>query len=131
MSMHDNDYGADPKPNMPLLQLLKWKKDSTLDRLRIMRDSSSVWENIGTVLTISDAELAGFKKKHMEDSNDCIREVYSKWLSNGGRMGNASTYPVSWRGLYNILCDCELQGLADQLCEALQAPRSTFRKNLS
>ncbi len=88
------------------------------------------WNSIGTALAISNAELAGYKKRHMEDSNDCIREVYSRWLENGGQLANSRTYPVSWKGLYNLLLDCELQELAEKLCEALRAPFSSFKKNL-
>ena len=112
------------------LQLIKWKSKTGLQELRIVRDAAPSWETVGALLALGHAELVTFRKKHMGDPDQCIREVFNRWLTNGRQLENAAAYPVSWKGLHGILCDSELHELSAMLCEALEANLSTLKKNL-
>lgn len=118
---------------MHLLLLIKWRAstESCVNELRIVRDAAFCWERIGGLLALSSAELAGIRKKHNNgDPEECISDVFHKWLTNGGQLPNAASYPLTWKGLYCVLCNGDLYQLAQQLSEALEAPWSSFKGNL-
>lgn len=120
------------KPIFAFLQLIKWSnKEGQREELRILRELATHWEDIGALLSLSTAEMGIIKRNNISDQSGCIRDTLSKWLMNGSRLPNARQYPVSWKGLYQLLVDAQLSTqVAHPLKQALSAPRSNVRRNM-
>ena len=53
------------------------------------------------------------------DPEDCIHQVFVKWLDNAPALPNYRQYPLTWRGLYNLLLDSENSAAAFELKDAI------------
>ena len=56
---------------------------------------------------------------------DCIHQVFVKWFENAPQLPNYSRYPLTWRGLYNLLLDSEHGEAASELKVALSSQFNT------
>ena len=61
------------------------------------------------------------------DPEDCIRQVFVKWLDNAPQLPNYRQYPLTWRGLHNLLLDSDNSEAAVELKIALLSQFSTVR----
>ena len=61
------------------------------------------------------------------DPEDCIRQVFVKWLDNAPQLPNYCQYPLTWRGLHNLLLDSDNGEAADELKVALSSQFNTVR----
>ena len=100
--------------------------------MRILREAAPSWKHIGGHLELSPAELDIIRKNNVEDQVGCLRDVFTKWLTNGSRLSNAHLYPVNWQGLRQILVDSQLEDtIAKHIPLALLARDSTVRRTLA
>ena len=94
----------------------------------MLRELAPHWENVARTLHLS-ASVIKIIEMDRSDQSGRIREVISKWLSNGSRLPEAKRYPVSWRGFHHLLIDTDdMDSMAATLKNALSARRSNIRK---
>lgn len=48
----------------------------------------------------------------MLDSYRCCTDVFNHWIQNDGHRPN---YPLSWQGLYDLLCNIEHRSAAEDM----------------
>ena len=118
---------SDTKPTLGYLHLLKWY-DGEKKELRLFKELAPNWEVIAGILQLSDPVIKIIKMNNSVDLSGCIREVISKWLSNGSRLPQAERFTVNWRGFYYLLLDSEESDKAILLKDALSAKKSNIRK---
>ena len=122
-------YSGD-KPTLGYLQLLKWY-DSEKKELRLLKELDSSWTTVAATLHLSERDIKSIKMHHSANLSECIRDVLSRWLSNGSMLPQAERYPVNWRGFFHLLIDSEeCDSLATLLKDALSAEKSNIRKTL-
>ena len=61
------------------------------------------------------------------DPEDCIRQVFVKWLDNATQLPNYLQYPLTWRGLHNLLLDSDNGEAAVELKSALSSQFNTVQ----
>ena len=124
---------TDEKPTLGNLQLLKWiDENGDKKELRILKEAAPFWKHIGGHLELSPAELDTIRKNNVEDQIGRLRDVFTKWLTNGSRLSNAHLYPVNWQGLRQLLVDSQLEDtIAKHIPLALLARDSSVRRTLA
>lgn len=70
------------------------------------------WREIGNLVGVPLEKLEVWAKE--KDAEDCCDAVLMHWLKN-----SSPHYSVSWEGLYELLRDCDLSQVADNLKEAV------------
>ena len=83
--------------------------------IRIIKESSHKWTEMGDLLEIPPAELTSYQTAHLNRNEACYREVLLYWLDGKG----SPSYPVTWDGFHELLDDTELVPLAEKLSEAI------------
>ena len=61
------------------------------------------------------------------DPEDCIRQVFVKWLDNAPQLPNYHRYPLTWRGLHDLLLDSDNGEAAVELKIALSSQFNTVQ----
>ena len=61
------------------------------------------------------------------DPEDCIRQVFVKWLDNATQLPNYRQYPLTWRGLHNLLLDSDNGEAAVELKVAVSSQFNTVQ----
>ena len=67
-------------------------------------------------LGLSSSDLDYFRTKAMLDNLICCEWVFDRWINNGG---HPPKYPLSWKGVYDVLCAIELCGIANDMKEKI------------
>lgn len=70
------------------------------------------WREIGNFVNVPMEKLEVWAKE--KDAEACCDAILLHWLNN-----SSSNYPVTWEGLYELLRDCDLCQVADDLKEAV------------
>ena len=83
---------------------------------------------MGQILGLSSAVIQSIASPGSGKSpEDCIFEVFVKWLDNAPQLSNYNQYPLTWRGLYNLLQDSEHGEVARELKVALSSQFNTVQ----
>ena len=61
----------------------------------------------------------------------CMGDVLTMWVDNAVCLPRAERYPLTWKGLYQLLKDSEFGEVAQQLKRALSSKFNSVRGNLS
>ena len=77
----------------------------------------SKWERIGCILGFDGCDIERLDKKRRGEPEDCCRDIFSEWLEKGMI---DSRYSMDWKGVVELLEDCQYSALADDLQEALK-----------
>ena len=72
------------------------------------------WQDIGLLIGLSFQQLECIAKEHRDRHTDCCRAVLCHWLENP-----PEEYPITWRGLIELLQDCHLCQVVSELKIAL------------
>ena len=112
-----------PKVTISHLQLITYgHHSSNKQALRLLQRLAPQWRNIGEILGLHGAVIETIENPgsgtHPED---CMRKVFTKWLENAPQLPRYSHYPLTWRGLHNLLLDSEHSVAATELMEALRS----------
>jgi hypothetical protein len=83
--------------------------------LNIIDSVSSKWRKLGLLLDQTTNVLDGYDRMAMLDNNRCCEWVFNKWINNGG----TKLYPMTWEGVYNVLCAIGHRATADVMKSAL------------
>jgi hypothetical protein len=92
------------------------------DLVDIAQKVSNKWREIG-FLTGQENFIDGYETKSLKDSTLCCQWVFKKWIDDDG----CKDYPITWQGLYDLLCDVGYRGMANKLA-ADKAKNITLRR---
>ena len=108
--------------------MIEWSDGGREEKLRIYSLTAKEWKTISRNLGLED-EMPGLvnnlARRHRDDDEECVREIFSKWLENAIGLPNASLYPKTWDGLCTLLTRSKLGEVANKLREALNAADSS------
>ena len=103
-------------PKLESLTQITWTDDrDTTQKLKILSTVSTKWRNIGIHLGQKLTDLDGYQKMEGNDNNGCCGRVFDHWINDGGHVD----YPVTWKGVEDLLIDIEHAGAAVELRKAL------------
>jgi ankyrin len=104
-------------PDLEFLTLFKWRDAHGAEQeLRIVSTVSAKWRELGLLVGLISSELEGFDRKSLHHNFDCCVHVFTHWFNNGG---HPPKYPLSWKGLFDLLCDIKYRTIANDLEAAL------------
>ena len=91
-----------------------WWKNDQGERKRFHLKQSIIhkWRDIGNLVVPSWQQLEVWAKE--EDAKECCELVLSHWLDHPPHH-----YPATWKGLYELLEDCELGQVVTELKRAV------------
>ena len=85
---------------------------------------SSQWEKIA-ILTGQEDDLNDIGKQSMLDNKYACQKVFKKWIDKGG---HAPNYPLTWQGLYDLLCKVGHAGIANEVADKKNAEGASIQK---
>lgn len=101
------------RPNLANLTQITWtNKKGKQETFRLQQSICDKWIEIGDLIGVPPSFIAIWMNK---DALERIRNVLRYWLAN---LGN--TYPISWKGLYQLLEDAQLSEFIARLKEAIE-----------
>ena len=104
---------GDEPINSHYLQLIKWTNIiGNTSRLRLYDEMAPHWKDVADLIGL-ETEVIGVN--HHYDIRMCIHEVMNKWMSD---RFNITTYPCTWKGLWELLDDIGLSKASDDLRKA-------------
>ena len=123
-------FADDPKlPRLTIshLQLITYGNHANDKQdLRLLQCLAMKWKRVGEILGLHRALIQNIENPGSRKCpEDCIRQVFVKWLDNASQLPNYSLYPLTWRGLYNLLSDSEHGEAASELKVALSSQFNT------
>ena len=122
-------FADDPKlPRLTIshLQLIRYGNHANEQDLRLLQCLAMKWKRVGEILGLHRAVIQNIDKPGSGSClEDCIRQVFVKWLDNASQLPNCSQYPLTWRGLYNLLLTSEHGDAASELIVALSSQFNT------
>ena len=108
--------------------LIKYDDPNTGEKkeLRLLQDLSADWKNIGEILGFSPSEIEAIQNAGAGKTPDqCIRDVFSKWIQNADN----KRYRSNWRGVHELLKDSRYGATANDLKAAIEAPYSDLHQS--
>ena len=97
------------------LTLIKWKDDGgEVQQFYLTENIAHKWRTIGGLLGLTYFKLQNLADEHRDKPEECCRAVLGHWLENP-----PSEYPITWRGLVDLLEDSRLGQVVSQLRNAL------------
>ena len=99
---------SDTEPTLAKLSLLK---SADGKKIQIIKRVAPSWRNLGILLDFdsSGTQLDIFDKKHHSDPESCCQAMFQCWLNGNGRG------PHTWRTLIELIKDCDMEVLADEV----------------
>ena len=116
---------------MQYLRLNRYRDPYTSEskELRIINDLEANWERIGETLGFRPPEINTIRRLGSgRTPEQCLEEVFSKWMENVDKMPSCKRYPCNWKGVYNLLMDSNHSVLASSLNSAVTASRSDLNQ---
>lgn len=96
--------------------LIKYKDEKGEEiQLRIKESICNKWKDIGHLFKIKRSRLKAWATEYRDKPLDCIEEVMDYWFENP-----TAEYPVSWKGLKDLLNDIQHCKIAEELEKALK-----------
>ena len=83
---------------------------------KIIKKVSDKWKEIGRLVGLDEPDLTRFKKLEQSDIYECCVRVFRHWIDSDGY---SPKYPLSWKGLHDLLYDIDHEALANDLKAAL------------
>ena len=111
-------YLTVPPPSLPPSFTSYTESKPTLEiliQLGIINRVYAKWRQLGVRLGQSMGDLDNYERKEMFDKIKCCMRVFDSWINSGG----TSVYPLSWKGVYDVLCDIDDQGTAEDMKSAV------------
>jgi hypothetical protein len=97
------------------LNLIRWRDGrGETQRFYLMENISPNWRGVGELIGLSVPALRNIATDHHDKSLECCRAVFGHWLENP-----PTDYPITWRGLIELLKDCKLGQVVSELQSVL------------
>ena len=113
--MHSlTDYFGQPAPVGNDISLLIDRR--TNQRFKLGERIAYNWNRIGTTLGLRPEALAAIGRdniRHHSDE-DWLMEVLRPWFQNASQLPHHRFYPLTWKGLFNLLKDSDHEEDAKQ-----------------
>ena len=117
LALHTTTAHSETKPDLNFLIVFNWEDKKGVEQKRkIIKKVSAEWKEIGRLIGLDEPDLTRFKNLEQSDIYECCVRVFNHWINNDGYLPK---YPLSWKGLYDILCDIDHKALANDLEVAL------------
>ena len=100
--------------------VIKYKSHSSGQEreLRLLMDLAPDWTMVADLLDFDPQHSTAIANPGSgRTPEDCLRNVIREWLKNGG----AGRYPTTWKGMYDLLVDCEHGSSAKILKEVIES----------
>lgn len=111
-----------PQVKARYLQLIKWKDEQgETQKFFLMEKIQNKWRDIGQLVEISHSQLEAISTQHRDNPLECCRDVLGKWLENPPH-----DYPATWDGLIELLGDCKLASVVNELKTALSKANLSY-----
>ena len=88
-----------------------------LNSLGVINKVKDEWRHIGICTEQSD-DLETIKTKTMLNNKDACVEVFTVWINKDG---HPPKYPLTWQGLYDLLCKVGHRGIANTVADMKNA----------
>ena len=75
------------------------------------------WRDVAALLGLSVNQMDGIQQQSFLDPEQCCYRVFDHWIINNGEF---TDYPITWRGLHELLRDIDNNALAERMKAALQ-----------
>ena len=104
---------TDEKPTLSELAALKTPVG---DKIKIIKRLTHMWKSVGDLLNFDSggSELLAIEDANRGNNEASCRDMFQMWI-----MGNG-VRPCSWGKLIEIIKDCEMEALAEEIEAALQ-----------
>ena len=110
-----------PKITISHLQLIRYGVGNK-QTLRLLQCLAPRWKKVGEILGLDRAVIQTIENPGSgRDPEACIHQVFVKWLDNAPALPNYRQYPLTWRGLYNLLLDSDNTAAAFELKDAISS----------
>lgn len=110
----------DDEPSASDLQYIRYMYRGKSEELQIYKITAPKWKDIATRLGFLPAVIKTIANPGAgKEPDDCITDIFQKWLENAVALPRHNRYPKTWRGLCNLLLDSELGEAAQCLKKAL------------
>ena len=86
-------------------------------KLRIVQEIGSKSESFGLLLGLNMAQLDNFRRISFNDSFSVCNHIFQHWIDQNGH----PNYPLSWKGLYDLLVAIGHRGTADKMMSKILA----------
>ena len=96
--------------------------------VKIFDSSAHMWRRIGENLGIETGILTSIGRDGYDD-RERVTRVLSKWQENASNLRNSAHYPLTWKGLINLLQRSDLAKLAKDVHTALLQQKHSGRPN--
>lgn len=110
------EYGV--KVTNAHLSLMEWIENGEEKKVRIYDESSHKWHQIGETLGFDNGVLEGIGQDG-HNVRDRVTKVLGIWYENACGLPHSDQYPMTWRGMINILNKSGLKELAKKVHTAL------------
>ena len=70
------------------------------------------WRDIGQLIGLPLTQLESIATEHRDKPIECCRTVLGRWMDNPGP---PMEYPTTWDGFIELLEDCQLIQVAEEL----------------
>ena len=104
------------KPTNRDLTLLKYREGGQVKRLKLVDTILNEWRDVGQILGIAQPKLDAWWTQTNNDPKRCCDNVMAHWLQNP-----PDEYPLTWRGLIDLLEDVDKFGALVQDLETALA----------
>lgn len=102
------------KPTNRDLTLIKYRDGGEIKRLKLVDNILNKWDEVGRYLGIQEPKLQAWRTQTGNDPKRCCDNVVANWLQNP-----PDEYPLTWRGLIDLLEDADFTQLVKDLKKAL------------
>ena len=111
---------------------LEWTDSGTGERkdIRVYKKAAAKWRDVADNLGFETGEIDGIGRSHFFKNDECVTDVFGRWLENANNLPNKNKYPKKWSGLIRLLSDSDLGQLSEEVKIALSATTSNVRGNL-
>ena len=114
--LFSSDYDLDVTNHY--LSRMEYVENGTKKEVRIYDESAHMWPQIGENLGIEGGVLTSIKRDG-HDNRERVVKVLGKWYENANGLPHADEYPMTWKGLINLLKNSDLNRLAEKVRKAL------------
>ena len=87
----------------------------SITQFRIVEKVGSQSQMLGLHVGLSMAQLANFRSKPCSDNFSVCNCIFDHWINTNGH----TNYPLSWKGLYDLLVDIGHSTAAEDMKETL------------
>lgn len=97
------------------------------EMIEIIRQLAPSWKKVAMFIGLNRGIIMDFERDGIANEGRCLMNVIEMWKYN--LSNHRARYPVTWKGMYDLLEDSQHRRLARNLENAIDADISTLRQN--